>query len=35
LWRVSFGGFADKAQAEKVADQARATGLEARVLRNP
>lgn len=35
LWRVSFGGFADKTQAEKVADQARAAGLEARVLRNP
>ena len=35
LWRVSFGGFADKAQAEKVAVQARAAGLEARVLRNP
>lgn len=35
LWRVSFGGFADKAQAEKIADQARAAGLEARVLRNP
>lgn len=35
LWRVSFGGFADKAQAQKIADQARAAGLEARVLRNP
>lgn len=35
LWRVSFGGFADKAQADKIADQARAAGLEARVLRNP
>lgn len=35
LWRVSFGGFADKAQADKVADQARAAGLETRVLRNP
>jgi cell division protein FtsN len=35
LWRVSFGGFADKAQAQKIADQARAAGLETRVLRNP
>lgn len=35
LWRVSFGGFANKAQAEKIADQARAAGLESRVLRNP
>lgn len=35
LWRVSFGGFADKAQALKIADQARAAGLETRVLRHP
>ncbi|MDY0268915.1 SPOR domain-containing protein [Trichloromonas sp.] len=35
LWRVSFGGFADKSQAETAAARARTAGLEARVLRNP